>query len=480
MRSNEALAGIRFRDQAAGGEMSDAGRGSTERASRPDGAVDAAFRKVTLRLLPFLGVCYLAAYLDRVNVGFAKLQMATALGLSDTAYGLGAGIFFVGYFLFEVPSNLILHRIGAKVWLARIMITWGLISAAMASLGLWRDLLGPHGAEYAFYTLRLLLGVAEAGFFPGVLLYLTYWFPASRQGMALSLFVLAQPVAFIVGAPLSGLILDLCDGLGGFAGWQWMYVLEAAPALLLGAWLVVRLDNSVADARWLTADEKGLVASELGRDVPPDRTVHLRDLIKHRIVWMLAAAYFLLTIGAYGLNFWLPSIVKAAGAGSNLTVGLLTAGPYVVGAVAMLSFGARTTAPRVARIRSAALCLMSGIGLALSAAYAGNVPAMMAGVTLGVAGYLSATALFWCVPNQYLGGAAVAAGLAAINAVGNLGGFIGPYLVGALSDRFGGPAAGLLVLAGALATAALMLTAIGRAGGVGLPNPRTLAADRRS
>ena len=457
--------------------MGQVGRPSIERRSDAGGAADAVFRKVTLRLLPFLGVCYLAAYLDRVNVGFAKLQMASQLGLSDTAYGLGAGVFFIGYVLFEVPSNLVLHRVGAKIWLARIMITWGFISAAMAVLAPLHDVLGPKGADYAFYLLRFLLGAAEAGFFPGVLLYLTYWFPPSRQSFALALFILAQPIAFVLGAPVSGLILQACDGLAGLAGWQWMYMIEAVPAVALGIWLVFRLDNGVADAKWLDAEEKALLARALADEAPPDRTVHLRELARNGLVWLFALAYFLLVIGAYGVNFWLPSIVRQAGVEGALAIGLLTALPYAVSVVVMLAFSARTPDPRVARIRASAMCLVGGVGLAVSAAFAGNVPAMMAGVTVGVTGYLTATALFWCVPSQVLAGAAVAAGLAAINALGNVGGFVGPYIMGALNDRFGNSSAGLFALAAAMIAAGLVLAA---ARSDRAPAPATLASERRS
>jgi MFS family permease len=417
----------------------------------------ATFRKATWRLLPFLGACYLAAYLDRVNVGFAKLQMASQLGLSDAAYGLGAGVFFLGYFLFEVPSNLILHRIGARVWLARIMITWAVISATMAVLGPLHRTWGPQGAEYGFYGLRFLLGLAEAGFFPGVLLYLTYWFPPSRRSFAMALFIMAQPVAFVFGAPLSGLILDRLDGVGGLAGWQWMYLAEAAPALALGLWLPFRLDDRIPAAKWLSADEKALLSQAIQDEAVPDRPVELRELARSSLAWRFALAYFLLTIGAYGLNFWLPSIVNAAGVKGNLAIGLVTAAPYLVAVVVMLSLCARTPAPQVARVRSAMMCVVGGLGLAMSAAFTGQVLLMMTGLALGVSGVLTATALFWSVPSAALDGRAVAAGLAAINALGNLGGFVGPYLMGLLKTRFGDSNPGLYVLAAALAGAGAVL-----------------------
>ena len=420
---------------------------------------DAAYRKVTLRLLPLLGLCYLTAYLDRVNVGFAKLEMAQDLGLSDVAYGLGAGIFFIGYFLFEVPSNLMLHRVGAKTWLARIMITWAMLSAAMAALGPVRAVFGPAAAVSAFTLLRFLLGSAEAGFFPSVLLYLTYWFPPSRRSLAVGQFILARPIAFVLGAPLSGMILTWCEGLGGLRAWQWMFVLEAAPAAVLGLVLLARLDNRLADARWLTVRERQLLARGLDAEAPASTSDDVRALARNASIWLLAVAYFLLVLGAYGLNLWLPSIVKAAGVTRDLAVGFLTALPYAFGAGVMLVIAGRTGDARRARSLSAWMCVLAGGGLTLSATAHTSIVLMMVGMCLAVAGYLSANVLFWRLPSEAMEGRALAAGLAAVNALGNLGGFLGPYLMGALAARSGGPRSGLLVLAAALGAAGLVLAA---------------------
>lgn len=426
--------------------------------ARPAPALaEATFRKVALRLLPFLGLCYLAAYLDRVNVGFAKLQMARELGLSDAAYGLGAGVFFAGYFLFETPSNLVLRRVGAKLWLARIMVTWGCISAAMGALAWVKAEAGPEGARYAFYGLRFLLGSAEAGFFPGVLFYLTYWFPQSRQSLALALFILAQPLAFIVGAPLSGLVMDRLDGISGLRGWEWMYLVEAAPAVVLGIWLAFRLDRKVADARWLTPTEQDLVQAAVAQEAPPGRASSLRALAADPLAWRLALAYFMLNLGAYGVNFWLPSIVKAAGVTGNFAIGLVTAAPYLTAVAVMLGFGALTPHPKTAKLRAAFLLAVGGAGLAVSASFPASFLTMMAGLAVGVSGYIAATALFWSLPNSAFDGRAAAAGIAAINSLGNVGGFVGPYVVGALSDHFAGPRAGLYFLAAAMATGGLVL-----------------------
>ena len=451
------------------GEGEGAGRQGPE-APRPAAdaiETNALYRKVSLRLLPLLGACYLAAYVDRVNVGFAKLQMTRELGLSNLAYGLGAGIFFIGYFLFEVPSNLVLHRIGAKVWFARIMISWAALSAATAALGAIHAMFGPVATGYAFVAVRFLLGAAEAGFFPGVLLYLTYWFPPSRRSLALGQFILAQPVAFVLGAPLSGLILQTGGAGAGLQAWQWMFVLEAAPAALLGLLLLGRLDNSVAQARWLTERERGLLARALAEEKPASTALDLRSLAREGAVWRLAGAYFLLVLGAYGLNFWLPSIVRAIAGWRELTVGLLTAAPYAVGAVVMLAVARGALDARHARRRSALLCVLAGAGLATSASFGGQAWLTMGGLTLGVTGYLAANALFWRLPGEIVDGRALAAGLAAVNALGNLGGFVGPYLMGALA-RGSDLKAGLFVLAAAMVAAGLVLAASG-VGAMGRP-----------
>ncbi len=347
------------------------------------------------------------------------------------------------------------------------MISWALVSAATASLAPIHTMFGQVVTGYAFIALRFLLGAAEAGFFPGVLLYLTYWFPPSRRSLALGQFILAQPIAFVLGAPLSGFILETCKGAGGLRAWQWMYIFEAAPAAVLGLVLLGRLDNGVAQARWLTERERGLLTRALDAERPVSAAPDLRSLTTDPAIWQLAAAYFLLVLGAYGLNFWLPSIVKAAGASGELMVGMLTALPYAVGAAVMLAFAGQTLEARHARARSACMCGLAGAGLAISAHFTGQVWLTMFGLTLGVTGYLTANALFWRLPSEAIDGRALAAGLAAVNALGNLGGFVGPYVMGALAGRASDPKAGLFVLAAALAGAGLVLAA-GHTGGAWL------------
>src|SRR5579875_74078 len=278
------------------------------------------YAKVGRRLIPFLMLCYLGAYLDRVNVGFAKLQMLNDLRFSETIYGIGAGIFFLGYFLFEVPSNVILHKVGARNWLARIMLTWAVISASFVFVK----------SPTMFYVLRFLLGVAEAGFAPGVILYLTYWFPAARRAKALSLFFMAIPLAGIIGGPLSGYIMHALQGAHGLAGWKWLFMLEALPSLVLGVVILFYLDNGIASAKWLTDAEKTLLARNVEKDNAQKlEHVSIRAFVGDRRLWLMASIYFCVVLGQYGLTFWLPTIVRRAGVADPLWVGIFTAIPYL-------------------------------------------------------------------------------------------------------------------------------------------------------
>ena len=300
-----------------------------------DGAAPAAletraYRKVTVRLLPFLMLCYVAAYLDRVNVGFAKLEMLGDLGFSETTYGLGAGMFFIGYFLFEVPSNIILHRVGARLWIARIMITWGMVSALFMFTN----------TPLMFYSLRFALGLAEAGFFPGIILYLTYWYPSERRARIISLFMTAIPISGMLGGPFSGWIMQSMEGINRWRGWQWLFVVEALPAIVLGVATLFYLDDSIRSAKWLTDDEKAL----LGRKLDHDRAgvvehPTLGAVFADRRLWRMCLIYFCCVIGQYGLTFWLPTLVQQAGVSGSLQIGLLTAVPYTGGVVAMILFG---------------------------------------------------------------------------------------------------------------------------------------------
>ena len=430
--------------------------------ANPDTAVptvqfDPLYRKVAWRVLPLLLLGYIIAYLDRVNVGFAKLAMLSDLGMSDAAYGLGAGIFFIGYFIFEVPSNLMLHRVGAKLWIARIMITWGLVSSLMAFTGPIAQLLGISN-EMAFYGLRFLLGVCEAGFFPGVILYLTYWFPSALHSRMMAIVILGNPVSFIFGGPLSGAIMHYMGGSGLLAGWQWMFVIEAIPAVVIGVVVLCLLDNGIQDAKWLNVQEKAELTRRLAVDASEKVSVPFKRLFALPIIWLLTAIYVLLMLGNYGINFWVPTIIKNAGVASVLDIGLITAIPYVFGAVTMVWVTRQAQRTGNQRVYGALMSILAGIGLILCAAFPQQLLLMILGVAFAVGGSLSAIALFWGLPGAFLQGAAAAAGIALINSFGNLGGFAGPYLLGLLTTLFGSAQVGLMLLGGCLLVcAALML-----------------------
>ena len=405
------------------------------------------YAKVARRLIPFLMLCYLGAYLDRVNVGFAKLQMLNDLRFSETVYGIGAGIFFLGYFLFEVPSNVILHKVGARNWLARIMLTWALISASFVFVK----------SPTVFYVLRFLLGVAEAGFAPGVILYLTYWFPAARRAKALSMFFMAIPLAGIVGGPLSGWIMHSFQGLHGLAGWKWLFMLEAVPSLVLGFAIILYLDNGIASAKWLTDDEKAL----LKRNVDKDRTqttehMSIRAFVADRRLWLMAAIYFCVVLGQYGLTFWLPTIIRRTGVADPLWVGILTAIPYLCAIVALPLLGSSADKRRERRLHLAIPMLVSAAGFA-TLPMLGSVGASIVCVSVAAAGILASSSLFWALPTAVLGGMSAAAGIAAVNCFANLAGFFSPAIVGWLNDLTGKSTAGLIFISSAVVLGAVLV-----------------------
>ena len=399
--------------------------------------VDALYARVTWRLLPLLFCCYLCAYLDRVNVGFAKLQMLDQLGFSETVYGFGAGIFFLGYFLFEIPSNLGLHRYGARRTIARIMIIWGVISAAT-----WLVT-----TPTQFYVLRFLLGAAEAGFFPGIILYLTYWFPSTRRGRVTALFVTAVPIASVIGAPLSGYLLQAFDGRYGWAGWQWLFLLEALPSLLFGIATWFCLADRSADARWLTVEERDFIEAELARDNAAIAHMSIVAGLRMPQVWAMAAVYFFFVMGLYGLNFWLPTIVKELGYQQALDIGLISAIPFGIGCVAMLAVGHHADLRGERRWHIAVPAVVGGVGLLASAQLAAAPLWAIAALSLGACGVLAAIPQTWALSTAYIGGGAAASGIALINSFGNLAGFVGPYAIGWLKDATGNTHAGVALLA---------------------------------
>lgn len=408
---------------------------------------DATYAKVSLRLIPFLFLCYVVAYLDRVNVGFAKLQMLSDLKFSETIYGIGAGIFFIGYFFFEVPSNIILAKTGARVWITRIMVTWGVISSCMMFAT----------TPTSFYVLRFLLGIAEAGFFPGIILYLTYWYPARRRARIVALFMTAIALSGVVGGPLSGWIMQAFGGLNGWAGWQWLFLLEGIPSVVMGVCVYFYLDDSIRHAKWLSEEEKQLLESEISHDQKAKHDFTLSQIFTSGKVWLLALVYFSFIMGLYGVSFWLPQLIKATGVKDVLNVGLLTSIPYAVAAAVMVISSRSSDASGERRWHIAIAAILGGAGLIASAIYGNNTVVAMAALTMATAGILTTLPLFWTLPTALLGGTAAAAGIAMINSIGNLAGFASPYLVGAIKDATHSTAIGMYMLAASLFVGALLV-----------------------
>ena len=403
--------------------------------------------KVTRRLVPFLMICYFVAYLDRVNVGFAALTMNADLGLSQTAFGFGAGIFFIAYFIFEVPSNLMLERFGARKWIARIMLSWGILSGAMAFIPAIARATG-MGNEYSFYLIRVLLGVAEAGFFPGIIFYLTLWFPSVYRARIVGYFMAAIPLSTVIGAPISGALLYLHGGLG-LAGWQWMFIVEAVPAILLAFVVFFYLTDRPADAAWLAPDERAWLAERLDserrqREQVREYTV-AQVMIDPRVLG-LSLVYFGAVATNYGLSFFLPQIVKAFGF-NNLLTSLISATPYVVGTIGMVWWGRRSDRLVERRFHTAFPLFVAAAGIAISTALDDPLLKM---ISLCVAGFgiFACLPVFWTLPTAFLSGAAAAAGIAVINSIGNLAGFAGPFAMGWIKDHTGSYAGGLLLSGG--------------------------------
>jgi ACS family tartrate transporter-like MFS transporter len=400
-----------------------------------------AFRKATRRLIPFLFLIYVVAYLDRVNVSFAQLQLEDDLGFSDTIFGLGAGIFSLGYVIFGVPSNLALQRFGARRWLAGIMIVWGLISASMMFVG---------GAT-SFYILRFLLGAAEAGFFPGIILFLTWWFPERERTRTLALFLTAVSAAYVAGGPLSGGLLEL-DGFAGLDGWQWLFLAEGIPAIALGFVTLRYLDERPADADWLEPEERAFLTAEVERERELREALgaqRLRDALSSGRVWLLGLLYFILLAAGFGLTFFVPDLVQERTGYTDFEVGVLSAIPYGFATAAMLIVARRGGG-------LVGLALVGAAGTVLTA-YAQSPLLLTVGVTLAAVGILSALPVFWALPTAFLSGTAAAAGIALIAAIGNLGGFVGPAFTGIAEDQTGSFKMPLVVLAALLVVGSLLV-----------------------
>jgi MFS transporter, ACS family, tartrate transporter len=412
-----------------------------------DGETARALRKTAARLLPFLCLLYFISFLDRVNVGFAALTMNADLGLSAAAYGAGTGIFFLGYFLFEVPSNLILARVGARRWISRIMVSWGALTIASAFVT------GPT----SFWIVRFLLGVAEAGFFPGIVLYLTYWFPASMRGRIMGWFMVALPVSSVLGAPVSTWLLD--HQILGLAGWQGMFVIEGIPAILLGVVVWMMLPDGPRDARWLSAGEAAAIERAVGVDHRDGRHEHPWDAARSPQVWHLALIYFGIVTGLYGFAFWGPQIIKTLAGATNQQTGLLTMLPYALAAVAMIFWGRSSDARQERRWHLILPILLGAAGFGLASFAQGNATLGLVAFTCAMMGIYAALPIFWTRPAAILTGAGAAAGIALVNAVGNLGGYLGPAAIGFLKNA-GGYTAGLGFLAAVLLAAAALAFAL--------------------
>lgn len=407
---------------------------------------DKVFRKIGWRLLPILMLAFVAAQLDRVNVGFAKLQMLSDLGFSDAVYGLGAGIFFIGYFIFEVPGNIVMPKVGARRWIARIMLSWGVVSALTLFV---------HTA-WQFYLVRFLLGAAEAGFAPGIIWYLANWFPARQRGRAMAFFLSSIPIAGVVGAPISGWVLGTFSHTPPLAGWQWLLLIEAIPSILLGFVVLWYLDDSVSTARWLSEEQRAMVASRIALE---DRQKHSAASALHAFrlpcVWALSLLCFCMIMGLYGLNFWLPSLVKRAGVQDVATIGWLVAIPYLIAVICNLLSGYSADRSGKRRLHFCAAMLVGAFGLSLSMYLNGGPVTTVICLSIAAAGVIPAVILFWAFPAALLAGTTAATGLAILNSVGNLAGFVSPYMVGTLNVSSGRTDIAMYLIAGFMVAGAL-------------------------
>lgn len=408
---------------------------------------EAVYRRIRWRIMPLLTAGFVAAQMDRVNIGFAKLGMQHDLGFDDAVYGLGAGVFFLGYFLFELPSNLVLARVGARRWLARIMMTWGAISAL--------TLLVRTPTE--FYIARFLLGVAEAGFAPGVVFYLAAWFPADMRGRATAMFAAGIPLAFIAGGPVSGWILQAAQGWGGLEPWQWLLLIEALPAVALGIAVLCLLDDGVGQATWLPEADRATVYADIAAD-NASKPVHgdLRTVLRMPATWLLSASFFCLIAGLYALGFWMPSLLRGSGVTDVSTIGWLVAVPYGVGLVAIVAAGRSVDRWGKPRLHFAAGMMLGAIGLAATALLPATPEAVLAGLTIAAVGLLGSVSVAFTLPNAVFAGAAAAAGIAIVNSIGNLAGFLSPLAIGRLNVATGHLSAGLYLAAAVVVVGAMV------------------------
>lgn len=421
---------------------------ATTAAMPADAIEQSAMRKIVWRLMPLLTIAYILNYLDRSNVGFAALQMNHELGLSAAQFGFGAGILSLGYCTFEIPSNMALYRYGARRWIARIMISWGLVAAGCALIA------GPA----SFYSIRFLLGLTEAGFFPGIAFLMAQWFPADYRARMLAILLLGVPVSSVVGGPLSGALLGL-DKVAGLSGWQWMFIIEGAPVVLLGFLVLRWVADRPSEAAWLTPGEQQAVEARIAAETKPREVRHFGAALKDKRVLTLALLQFGFTTGSYGVGIWLPQIIKAH-FHDNLTIGFISAGPYVLASIAMLLWAALVDRSEKRLTHLGITCLIATVGLLLSIAF-NEFWTSLAWLTVALIGITSARAIFWAIPPRFLSGAAAAGGLAFINSIGTLGGFVGPWVVGWLKGATGSFAAGLAGMAAFLLLSTLLTALLG-------------------
>ena len=420
-------------------------------------ATAALYNRINWRLLPFLLICYVFAYLDRVNVGFAKLQMQSHLGLSDAAYGVGAGIFFLGYVLFELPSNLLLPRVGARKTFARILVLWGITSACMLFV---RNV-------PAFYGMRFLLGVFEAGFAPGMIYYLSRWYGPAGMARAIAIVFVAGPLGGIAGGPLSAWLITAFDGTAGLAGWQWMFLVEGLPCIALGVLTLFVLPDRPQDARWLNEQEKRLLAAEL--TVGAAHSHSFKAVLRDGRIYVLALAYFCIIASIYAISFWLPTVLKAQGVADTIALGWYSALPYLAAAIGMVAIGRRSDRLGERRYHCALPAIAAALLLAASVLSDGNLAISLVLLTLATAGLWMAYTVFWAMPSEYIKGPAAAGGIALINTIGLSGGFWGPAIIGWTKTATGNLHLGLLVMACLPMLASVLILAVRRADAVAVP-----------
>ena len=418
----------------------------------------AVYRKVTRRLIPFLFLCYILSYVDRVNVGFAKLQMRQDLGMSDTMYGIGMGIFFIGYFFLEVPSNMMLQKVGARRWIGPIMIVWGLVSSACMYAK----------TPAIFYTLRFLLGTVESGFFPGVVLYLTFWYPRAYQAKTISMFMSAIALAGAFGSPVSGWIMARTAHTGGLAGWQWLFLIEGIPCVVVGIVALYYLDDGPRSAQWLSTDERALLINRLAEEEALKKSQggcshSLADAFKSPKVWLLCLVYFGIVVANYFVGFWMPEMIKEKFTKDPWQIGLISVIPWGFGAISMIYWGHRSDVTGDRRWHLAGAMITAAVFLVFTGLQGLPSVVGIAVLAMVVAGIMASISTFWALPTSILSGAAAAAGIAWINSVGNLGGFVSPYLIGWIRDHSKNPMYPALVVAAfCLMSAAVTLMATKR------------------